>query len=572
MARARGPFVRIALACAVAAFLPRLAAAANSLSVTELGFAGLFRCEKVTVVYPTRPASGAEDARRSAESRASFLRAVHGMQVTVVADDRATGADLAGDLLVLGWSNAVLGTPRTPMPFAREVGRLVIGGGPSFDGDVDLAFVHASPFNSSRRLFFWSRIDAETDRFQILPFEGSDWIVYRRFLPLAQGMWTASSAWPPRREAEAEIDHRVELAEADARLGRVRRGAYDVVFDPSATSAETVEEIASARAAALAAAAEALGTKVPEGFRILLRVYADEAAKVRATGISSAVHSFPRDRELHMLVPHARTPNPHEEIHLLAATKYGPAFSTALYEGLAVAAERQWRGTDLPVAAAFLLDANALPGVADLLDEGRVRALDDGVSFPSSGLLVDWIRSKGGDRAVGAAYAVRWPDRAGIAAATDVPLERVETEFRGWVERTASSGRTEVEAAKLLDLARERHATGDLNGVAEALRKILEIRPGEPQTLFNLAAVQLRTGEYDQAEKNLRAIVASNLPDDDPLRVFAHFQLGRVLDLAGRRDAALAEYRRVLELPDVHDSHRSAREGLAAPFTPDRLE
>ena len=54
--------------------------------------------------------------------------------------------------------------------------------------------------------------------------------------------------------------------------------------------------------------------------------------------------------------------------------------------------------------------------------------------------------------------------------------------------------------------------------------------------------------------------------------VFGHYQLGRVLDILGRREEALAHYRAMLDLPEQHDSHTLAREAIATPVTADHLK
>jgi tetratricopeptide (TPR) repeat protein len=540
----------------------------------ELGLASMYQLDRLTIIYPSRPAERAETARRSAESRAEFLRRVHGVDARVVSDAAATGPHLSSDLLLLGWDNGLLGGRRAPVPFARsENGGLTFEDGPSFPADTDLGFVYPSPYNSTRLLYFWSRIDPEIDRFQVLPFEGSQWVVYRRFLPIAQGMWEDGDDWPPRRDPRAEIDHGDTLRDRQAALGVVRRGTYDIRFAQGDVDTDTVDRIGAARNASLAAAAEALRMTVPEDYRVRLFLYPDETAKLAATGITAAIHSVPRDRELHMVARYAEVRNPHEEIHLLAAERFGPCRSTGLYEGLSIALEKSWGPHGLAFHGARMLDdEDGLPPIADLLSEGGMRALREDRALPAAALLVQWILDRGGDEAFGGLYARDWPDPASVAAAVGVPPDQVDAAFRAWVRSTSRPADRDLEAVKLLEEARQRHLDADYPGLVEVLEKILEIRPGEPQTLFNLASAQMRTGSYAAAERNLRAILDGGLPDDDPLVVFGHYQLGRLYDIQGRRDDAVREYRRVLELPDVRDSHRSATEALEAPFTPDRLE
>lgn len=552
-----------------------LAAVCGHLSAATLadrGIAALYELERVTIVYPSRPVERAETARRSAEQRASFLRAVHGMQVDVAADDRVGGANLTGDLLLLGWTNGLLGTERAPAPFTRAAGRLALGDGLQFDSGTALAFVYPSPFNPRRHLYFWSRIDPELDRFRLLPSEGSHWVVFDRFLPLAQGMWADGATWPPRRDPESERDHRPGIDSERARIGRVRKGAYDLLYDPEAIPASSIEDAGKARTEALATAARALAFTIPDDFRIQLHVYPDQDAKLRLTGVAGGVHSVPGAGELHMTVEYARTPNPHEELHLIATALYGPSYSTAIFEGIAVAAEGTYRGQDLAIHAAVLLDRDAFPTLATLLDEGALRACGDGVTFPASAMLVEWIRSIGGSDALRRVHARTWPDPATLAGDVGIPPAEIEARFRAWVRERAKSGEDDVRVMKLLEVAREQHLAGDYRGVAETLGKILAIHPDDLQTVFNLASAQMRFADYQTAEHNLQRILDASLAPGDPLNVFGHYQLGRLYDLMGRREAALEAYRDVLALPDVHDSHRAAEDAIATPYTPERLE
>jgi len=109
--------------------------------------------------------------------------------------------------------------------------------------------------------------------------------------------------------------------------------------------------------------------------------------------------------------------------------------------------------------------------------------------------------------------------------------------------------------------------------VVSALTRALKAKPDDPQTLFNLASAQIRTEAYPEAGRNLRKILSLTLAKKDShLAVFSHYQLGRLFDVQGKRDEALVEYRKVLEMPDVRDAHRLAREAIATPVTRDHLD
>jgi tetratricopeptide (TPR) repeat protein len=113
----------------------------------------------------------------------------------------------------------------------------------------------------------------------------------------------------------------------------------------------------------------------------------------------------------------------------------------------------------------------------------------------------------------------------------------------------------------------------DWGGMVVALRKALQAKPGDPQTQFNLASAQMRAGDLTGAESTLKQILAAPLtPSESRFRVFAHYQLGRVYDLAGRRADAVAQYDAVLALPDEHGAHALALERKASPATREQLD
>ena len=70
-----------------------------------------------------------------------------------------------------------------------------------------------------------------------------------------------------------------------------------------------------------------------------------------------------------MTTRYARSESPHEEIHFLAQERLGACFSTALYEGLSFSYEPVFRGQELGLHAAVLLERREFPSIAQLLDE-----------------------------------------------------------------------------------------------------------------------------------------------------------------------------------------------------------
>jgi hypothetical protein len=539
--------------------------------VVSMGMASLYNLDRVTVVYPAGTGEDRERNRRSALRRARLLGSTHGIETRVVADGEIRDEDLQDNLLVLGWNNRLFGGIRPMAPFRCNEGRFKFLGLEESMEDTDLVFLNESPFNTERVLVFWSRIDPELDRARLLPSLGSDWAIYRGYRALAQGMFKRGTSWPPARNENAEFDRRPLIAERNVGLRKHSSTHYDILYERDTLTRDEVEEIAAAREAALAKAAEYVG-EIPEGFRITLTVYRDTADKMEWTDVKGPVHSVCRTGEMHMTPRYARTPNAHEEIHFLARERIGPCFYTAIYEGLSFSYERTIRGQDLDVHGAMLLENGSLPSLADLLDEEVLRSLPPEVAFPASGLMMSWLRSRTGPGEFREIYTLEEADTATLGGILGTSAGKLEEQFLAFVRDGARRRAADASYLAALAEASERHLAGDYPGIAAALKKALQSRPGDPEALFNLAAAQMRTGEYDPCEENLLALLGSSLPDHHRLVVFGHYQLGRLYDIQGRREEALQQYRRVLELPDLHNSHRSAREGIETPFTLDRLD
>ena len=308
----------------------------------------LYRMAEVTVVYPAGSGEPVEVNRRSAVDRAAFLEGAHGVRTQVRADDEVSDEEKKGNLLLLGWNNRLLGTDVAPAPFRRTTEGLDFLGVIHREPVADLIFFARSPYDAESFVFFWSRIDPELDRLMVLPWVGSDWAIFQDFFVVRQGMFRPGTAWPPRRDANAEGDHGGELSRLESQWSTRRTDHYLIRYDPETVSSSDLDAIASAREKAYTRAAAVLdGVDKPPVIK--LYVYADEELKQKMTGVADPAHSLPRKRELHMVPRYARAPSPHEEIHLLAHRKYGPCYLTALYEGLAIGADGSYQGLDVDV-------------------------------------------------------------------------------------------------------------------------------------------------------------------------------------------------------------------------------
>lgn len=82
---------------------------------------------------------------------------------------------------------------------------------------------------------------------------------------------------------------------------------------------------------------------------------------------------------------------------------------------------------------------------------------------------------------------------------------------------------------------------------------------------YNYGDALLVAGQAERAAKELAAAAA--VPGAEASMVTrARLREAQALDLAGRRDEAVAQYKAVLALPNVYDSHEDAKKGLKEPY------
>jgi tetratricopeptide (TPR) repeat protein len=82
---------------------------------------------------------------------------------------------------------------------------------------------------------------------------------------------------------------------------------------------------------------------------------------------------------------------------------------------------------------------------------------------------------------------------------------------------------------------------------------------------FKYGEALMTAGQYERAAKEFLA--AAEVTGAQPgLATMAHLQAGRALDLAGKRNDAMTQYRAVLARPNVYDAHDQAQTGLKEAF------
>lgn len=532
------------------------AAPAGAANPAFVGAARLFGLDEVTVVYPAGEGQDAELNRISAERRAAYLESDWGIEATVAADDALSDEQLAGNLLLLGWDNGLIGTSRAPHPYrASGTGRMFLGTIRVL-AEEDLIFGAVSPYDPDSWLFFWSRIDPERDRFLAVPLNGSDWAIYKDYRVMNQGMFSDREVWPPTRNSEAEMSHRDTTG-----LPLQDRSAHFALH--AALPEEDVQRVLAAREKSFAAVTDKLGAP-GKGFIIGLYVYRSDEDKERRTGVPAGAHSIPGRREIHMTLRVARSGSLREEINVVAASLFGPAKITVFHDGLATLLELPPGTGGLPLYAAMLLDQGQMPRIEELLDEEEMRRLlHSRVGLAASGLLVGWLREVGGRELLARAYSSFRLDTNDLAGWLGLSPAETEAAFQEWVGALADTAQTELAFRKAEEQAREQRMMGDRAAEAEALARALTHKPDHPATLYALALALVESGQTEEAERRLLRLVGLSVgPRDSRYVIFGHYQLGRTYESMGRRKKAEKAYERMLEMPDEHGAHRMAREAL----------
>jgi tetratricopeptide (TPR) repeat protein len=125
------------------------------------------------------------------------------------------------------------------------------------------------------------------------------------------------------------------------------------------------------------------------------------------------------------------------------------------------------------------------------------------------------------------------------------------------VERKAKNSEGAVKAEREAfaifdDLLRDR-------SVRETVSHVLDL------VHFKYGEVLLTAGEGERAAREFIAATRAERAEPE-LVTMAHLNAARAYDLAGKRDAALSEYREVLTRPDIYAAHEEAKKGLKQPF------
>ena len=126
----------------------------------------------------------------------------------------------------------------------------------------------------------------------------------------------------------------------------------------------------------------------------------------------------------------------------------------------------------------------------------------------------------------------------------------------------AGNSGSEVDAA--LIEGERKIAAQDGPGAQAAFERVLAKQPAQPRALYGLAMASLLQGKATRARELFEQVVKGATGAGDAARVdpvalaWSHVYLGRMHDLDGDREEALADYRAALSVADAPEAARSA--------------
>lgn len=126
--------------------------------------------------------------------------------------------------------------------------------------------------------------------------------------------------------------------------------------------------------------------------------------------------------------------------------------------------------------------------------------------------------------------------------------------------------------AQWLDTGNKQIASQNGQAAAATFARVLQIDPKNTRAQYGLAVASVMTGQGERAHQLFEQVVQSPAAGP-PILAWSHVYLGRMNDLAGRRQNALAEYRAALGVSGAPTAaHAAAEQGIQTPFAVERAD
>ena len=162
--------------------------------------------------------------------------------------------------------------------------------------------------------------------------------------------------------------------------------------------------------------------------KIRTYLYPDNDTKGEVTGNSGNGHSNHLAFEVHEVYGGGvHAVGAHEDVHVVAWHRIGPANFALMGEGLAVMVDGSWWGETLEYWVAYYRDEGSLPALTELIDD--FWGYDDLITYPVAGHFVDYLRTTYGIDAVKSLYVAEDLD---FAFTTELGVSTSELEA-GWL-------------------------------------------------------------------------------------------------------------------------------------------
>ncbi len=526
----------------------------------------------VIIVAPTMNEDRKEAGMKSCERKKAFLEKFIGTKAKIVEDQNLTEEDKGKDLIIVGKDNALLKEiwEQTPVRVTPDNFFFL---GEEFNHPRDhVIFFQGSPFDETKRILVCTSISPDIDKNKPFPFSGSDWIVLRDLTYLKQGRFYAGTSLPPEADPYASMDHRENLNKYNSDLIHNESQLYDIYYPAQLMTQEEIKQALQKREEALLTILRDHNLK-PLKKKIKIFCYKNKEEKQEKSGIPDPVHFLGQTKEVHMIQEALLTNKSHEDAHIVAELILSDDAGVHLAEGFAIYVDGEWKGEDLDFLTGLYLKRDRIPPLSDLLDEGQFSKLPADLSFPLIGSITKFIIDQYGINKFQRLLEHRRIDGSILKKILGLNFEQFQEKWMKDVKRKSAPLAKKISFTKHNISAQELTTQKDFQAASKELLKALEFIPDDPQTLFNLASCYMRIPKLEEAEKVLLKILSLKLSESElHFVVFGHYQLARVYDLMGKREKAISEYEKVLELPDMHDSHNLANEGLAMPATPDDFD
>lgn len=327
--------------------------------------------------------------------------------------DELTDEARRGNLFLVGspQDNALLAELDEALPARFEDDRFTFGGYRYANPGDGVAFVHPNPFGDGTHLLLHvgNTSDGALATFTVPTGQKNYQTVHGRGVAWQKGnfcqdqaMWTVD----PARDKDSRADWEAWAAGLEQQAGTYAVHHYpddsDVTQDPAGYAAwhDTQHLLA-------------LDTLEldPLDRPIDAYYYATNADKGAVTGVSGNAHANDLAVETHTVYgPDVHAGGAHEDVHVLAWHRIGPAQTTLMGEGLAVRVDDSWWGEPLDSWVSEWKSDGTLLTLRELIDD--FWAHDDALTYPTSGHFVRFLHDTWGMDTVKALYVAPDLDQA----------------------------------------------------------------------------------------------------------------------------------------------------------------